>query len=63
MNVSDFIYWQEKILYDMAGYITAFLVTWFFYRKVLTKDELPNPFESSNQKWEYYLYVIAGAML
>ncbi len=63
MNVSDFIYWQEKILYDIAGYITAFLVTWVFYRNVLTKDELPSPFKSNNQKWEYYLYVIAGAML
>lgn len=63
MNSLDFIYWQEKILYDMAGYITAFFVTWFFYQKALTKDELPNPFESNNQKWEYYLYVIAGAML
>ncbi len=62
MSSFDFIYWQEKILYDMAGYITAIFVTWFFYKKVLKKSELPNPFTSKNQKWEYYLYVIAWAM-
>lgn len=59
----DFAYWSEKILYDLAGYITAFFVTWFFYRKILHRSELPNPFKSHGQKWEYYLYVIAGAML
>ena len=63
MNSFDFIYWQEKIRYDMAWYLTAFIVTWFFYTKVLRKSELPNPFSSKNQKWEYYLYVLAGAML
>lgn len=62
MNHFDFAYWHTKILYDLAGYITAFLATWFFYRKILKKNELPNPFESHGQKWEYYLYVIAGAM-
>ncbi len=37
-------YWSIKILYDMAGYLAAFFVTWFFYRKILRKNELPNPF-------------------
>ena len=63
MSSFDFDYWHIKILYDLTGYIVAFAVTWFFYKKVLTKSELPNPFESKQQKWEYYLYVIAGAML
>ena len=62
MSQFDFSYWHTKILYDLAGYLTAFLVTWFFYRKVLTKSELPNPFSNNGQKQEYYLYVIAGAM-
>ena len=62
MSSFDFDYWHIKILYDLSGYIVAFVVTWFFYRKVLSKHELPNPFESKEQKWEYYLYVIAGAM-
>ena len=62
MSSLDFDYWHIKILYDLSGYIVAFAVTWFFYRKVLSKHELPNPFKSIEQKWEYYLYVIAGAM-
>ncbi len=63
MSSFDFEYWHIKILYDLSGYLVAFFVTWFFYSKVLTKSELPNPFHSKQQKWEYYLYVIAGAML
>ena len=47
MSQFDFSYWHTKILYDLAGYLTAFLVTWFFYRKVLTKSELPNPFSNN----------------
>jgi phosphatidylglycerol:prolipoprotein diacylglycerol transferase len=62
MSSFDFDYWHIKIIYDLSGYIVAFLVTWFFYKKVLSKDELPNPFKSKDQKMEYYLYVIAWAM-
>ncbi|MDD2917286.1 MAG: prolipoprotein diacylglyceryl transferase [Candidatus Gracilibacteria bacterium] len=58
-----FDYWHIKILYDLTGYITAFIATWFFYRKIIRPDELPNPFTNKNQKGEYYLSVIAGAML
>lgn len=60
---TDFSYWHIKILYDLAGYLTAFFVTWFFYKKVIRKEELPNPFADRNQKIEYYLFVIAGAMI
>ncbi len=63
MSSFDFDYWHIKILYDLSWYIVAFAVTWFFYKKVISKDELPNPFRSKEQKWEYYLSVIAGAML
>ena len=63
MSSFDFDYWHIKILYDLAWYIVAFIITWFFYSKVLSKNELPNPFQSKVQKWEYYLYVIAGSML
>ncbi len=63
MNTFDFDYWHIKILYDLSGYIVAFLATWVFYSRVLTKDELPSPFKTRQQKWEYYLYVIAGAMI
>lgn len=59
----DFAYWSEKILYDLAGYFTAFVATWIFYRYVFRKEELPNPFGSRTKKWEYYLWVLAGAML
>lgn len=62
MSSFDFDYWHIKILYDLLGYIVAFAVTWFFYTKILSENELPNPFKSKGQKWEYYLYVIAGAM-
>lgn len=60
---TDFAYWHIKILYDLAGYITAFIATWFFYKKVFKKEELPNPFMSKDQKIEYYLFIFAGAML
>lgn len=63
MSSFDYDYWHIKILYDLAGYITAFLATWLFYRKVFRKDELPNPFKNNSQKWEYSLYIIAGAMI
>lgn len=63
MSSSNFDYWHIKILYDLAGYMTAFFITWFFYRKVIRKEELPDPFRDKSQKIEYYLYVIAGAML
>ncbi len=63
MNTFDFNYWHIKILYDLSGYIVAFLATWVFYSRILSKDELPNPFKTRQQKWEYYLYVIAGAMI
>ncbi|OIP51981.1 hypothetical protein AUK10_04200 [Candidatus Gracilibacteria bacterium CG2_30_37_12] len=60
---TDFSYWHIKIFYDLTGYFTAFFVTWFFYKKVIRKEELPNPFTDRNQKIEYYLFVIAGAMI
>ncbi len=63
MSSFDFSYWHTKILFDLAGYLTAFLVTWFFYRKVFHPGELPDPFVSKGQKWEYYLAVIAWAMI
>jgi len=47
MEDFDFAYWHTKILYDIAGYITAFCVTWYFSRKIFHKDELPNPFTTS----------------
>lgn len=59
----DFDYWKVKIIFDLAWYITAFLVTWFFYKEILDKDELPHPWKEQSEKHEYYLYVIAGAML
>lgn len=62
MTSFDFAYWQVKILYDLGWYITAFLVTWFFYKKVFSPWEIPQPFKKW-QKGEYYLSVIAGAML
>ena len=63
MSSFDFDYWHIKILYDLTGYLSAFWVTWFFYTKVFRRDELPNPFSSKNEKIEYMLSVIAGAML
>lgn len=63
MSEFDLTYWKVKIIYDLAGYITAFFVTWFFYRKVLTKSELPNPFKTTGERSEYHLFVIAWAML
>lgn len=63
MSSFDFDYWHIKILYDLAGYIAAFVATWFFYTRVFTKSELPDPFLNKSQKWDYYLYVIAGGML
>lgn len=63
MSPFNFDYWHIKILYDLAGYLGAFWVTWFFYKKVFQKDELPNPFSSKNEKKEYMIAVIAGAML
>lgn len=60
---TDFDYWHIKIVYDLAGYVAAFIATWFFYRKVIRSEELPNPFTGKSQKNEYYLYTIAGAML
>lgn len=62
MDTFDFAYWHIKILYDLAGYITAFFATWYFYKKIFKQWEIPNPFKKW-QKEEYYLYVIAGAML
>ena len=59
MSEFDLTYWKVKIIYDLAGYITAFFVTWFFYKKVLTKSELPNPFKTAGERSEYYLFVIA----
>lgn len=63
MSSFDFDYWHIKILYDLLGYIVAFFTTFIFYRKILAKSELPNPFVSKEQKREYYLYVLAWAML
>ena len=60
---TDFAYWHIKILYDLAGYATAFVATWFFYRRVFRPGELVSPFRDREQKVEYYLFVIAGAML
>jgi hypothetical protein len=34
MDTFDFAYWHIKILYDLAGYITAFFATWYFYKKI-----------------------------
>ena len=59
----DYDYWHIKILYDLAGYVTAFFATWFFYKKVFQPGELPSPFSDATQKIEYYLFVLAGAML
>jgi hypothetical protein len=42
--------------------MVAVLATWFFYKKIFRKDELPNPFPHWG-KWEYFLSVLAGAML
>ena len=61
-SMFDLDYWKIKILFDLAWYCTAFLVTWFFYKKILRKDELPQPWKDLNQKNEYILYVIAWAM-
>ena len=58
----DTQYYFPKIAFDLAGYLTAFVTTWFFYRKMIRPEELPNPFRDRNQRIEYYLYVIAGAM-
>lgn len=63
MSSFDFEYWHIKIIYDSLWYIVAFFATMYFYAKILSKDELPQPFGSKEQKWEYYLYVIAGAMV
>jgi hypothetical protein len=40
----DYEYWHIKVLYDLLGYMVAVLATWFFYKKIFRKDELPNPF-------------------
>ena len=63
MSSFDFDYWHIKILYDVAGYIVAFFVTWIFHSRVFHKGELPYPFTSIGQKWEYYLSILAWAML
>ncbi len=63
MSSSNFDYWHIKIIYDLAGYVAAFLVTLFFTKQVFRKNELPNPFHTKNEKREYMMYVISGAML
>ena len=63
MTDFDFAYWHTKILYDLAGYITACVTTWYFYRRVLRSGELPTPFASRGQRIEYSLWVVAGAMI
>ena len=59
----DYEYWHIKVVYDLIGYLCAFLTSYIFYKKVFRHWELPHPFTSSSQRWEYYLYVIAWAML
>lgn len=59
----DFDYWKVKIIFDMGGYVIAAVATWYFYKKVFRPDELPNPFVTRSEKYEYYLCVFAGAML
>lgn len=59
----DFEYWHIKIIYDAAGYIAAFGVTWWYSKKVFHPGELPNPFAGRMQRAEYMLVVLAAAML
>ncbi len=63
MSDFDFAYWHVKVLYDLAGYLTAFATTWYFYRRIFRPEELPRPFTTTTQKTEYYLWTIAGAMI
>ncbi|GAB0174508.1 MAG: hypothetical protein HHAS10_03870 [Candidatus Altimarinota bacterium] len=58
----DFDYWHIKILYDLSGYIVAFLVTWIFSKYILRKHEVPDVFSSEEEKSEYMIFTIAGAM-
>ena len=58
----DLDYYKIKIIADMAGYISGFLAWYFFYKFYFRKQKVFIPFRNLEEKFFYYLSVLAWAM-
>jgi phosphatidylglycerol---prolipoprotein diacylglyceryl transferase len=56
-------YQQLKMIFDWLGYLWAAISTWYFKKCIFSGEEITSFFKNWDQKLNYYLVVITGAMM
>lgn len=61
--MTDQHYYIIKLLADSLGYISGILTGFLFRKYFFRKEQISIPFRDTEQKFFYYLSLLAGAML